>query len=186
MDAASLTRSEAEERSRLLAVTRYDLDVDLTGLLEGETLRAVSTITFTCSEPGASTFVDCVAEIERAELNGRSLDPASAREGRLPLADLAADNVLVVATAQSDTPSSNGVLRTVDPSDGLVYVWTSFEPDEARRVWACFDQPDLKAPHRFVVHAPTSWTVTSNTGPESVSDAGDAARTWTFPDTPTL
>ena len=166
MDAASLTRSEAEERSRLLAVTRYDLDVDLTGLLEGDTFRAVSTITFTCSEPGASTFVDCAAEIERAELNGRPLDPASARDGRLPLTDLAADNVLVVASAQSDTASSSGILRTVDPSDGLVYVWTSFEPDEARRMWACFDQPDLKAPHRFVVDAPDTWTVTSNTGPE--------------------
>ncbi len=167
MDAASLTRSEAEERSRLLAVTRYDIDVDLTGLLEGDTFRAVSTITFSCAEPGASTFVDCAADVERAELNGRPLDPESAREGRLPLADLAADNVLVVATAQSDTASSSGILRTVDPSDGLVYVWTSFEPDEARRMWACFDQPDLKAPHRFVVDAPETWTVTSNTGPES-------------------
>ena len=56
---------------------------------------------------------------------------------------------------RSPTPrSSSGILRTVDPSDGLVYVWTSFEPDEARRMWACFDQPDLKAPHRFVVDAP--------------------------------
>jgi len=186
VDVASLTRSEAEERSRLLAVTRYDIDVDLTGLLEGQTFRAVSTIRFTCAEPGAASFVDCVADVERAELNGRPLDPASAVEGRLPLTDLRADNVLVVATAQSDTGSSSGVLRTVDPSDGLVYVWTSLEPDEARRVWACFDQPDLKAPHRFVVTAPDSWTVTSNTAPESVTDAGPGARTWTYPDTPRL
>ena len=186
MPVASLTRSEAEDRSRLLSVTRYDIDVDLTDLLEGDSFRSVSTVRFTCAEPGASTFVDCAADIERAELNGRPLDPATASEGRLPLPDLQADNVLVVATAQSDTASSNGVLRTVDPSDGLVYVWTSFEPDEARRVWACFDQPDLKAPHRFVVRAPESWTVTSNTGPESVSGAADGARTWAFPDTPRL
>jgi len=186
MDAASLTRTEAEERARLLAVTRYDIDVDLTGLLEGETFRAVSTITFSCADPGASTFVDCVADIERAELNGQPLDAGLVREGRLPLADLRADNVLVVATAQSDTGSSSGILRTVDPSDGLVYLWTSFEPDEARLLWACFDQPDLKAPHRFVVTAPESWTVTSNTGPESVSDAESGSRVWTYPDTPTL
>ncbi|WP_432479913.1 aminopeptidase N [Nocardioides sp. GXQ0305] len=186
MDVASLTRAEAEERSRLLEVTRYDLDVDLTGLLEGDTLRAVSTVTFTCAEPGASTFVDCVADVERAELNGVALDPADASRGRLPLRDLQAENVLVVASAQSDTASSNGVQRTVDASDGLVYVWTSFEPDEARRVWACFDQPDLKAPHRFVVRAPESWTVTSNTGPESVTPAPEGTRTWAFPDTPRL
>ena len=184
MDAASLTRSEAEERSRLLAVTRYDIDVDLTGLLEGDTFRAVSTITFTCAEPGASTFVDCAADVERAELNGRR-----ARPGVGPRGPAAADGPRRAttcwssATAQSDTASSSGILRTVDPSDGLVYVWTSFEPDEARRMWACFDQPDLKAPHRFVVDAPESWTVTSNTGPETVSEAGrrrphlDASRT---------
>ncbi len=186
MDAASLTRGEAEERARLLAVSRYDIEVDMTGLLEGDTLRAVSTISFRSTEPGSSTFVDCVATVESAELNGRPLDPASAQHGRLPLADLEADNVLVVRTSQSDTSSSSGILRTVDPSDGLVYVWTSFEPDEARRVWACFDQPDLKAPHRFVVTAPESWTVTSNTGPEQVSEPTDGARVWTYPDTPRL
>ena len=37
--------------------------------------------------------------------------------------------------------------KAVDPADGEVYLWMSFEPDEARYVWACFDQPDLKAPH---------------------------------------
>ena len=91
-----------------------------------------------------------------------------------------------MAAAQADTASSAGILRTVDPSDKLVYVWTSFEPDDARRLWACFDQPDLKAPHAFTVHAPESWTVTSNTAPTSVDDLADGGRVWTFPDTPRL
>ena len=91
---------------------------------------------------------------------------ARSRDGPLPLTDLAAENVLVVAAAQPDTGSGAGILRTVDPSDKLVYVWTSFEPDDARRVWACFDQPDLKAPHRFTVIAPETWTVTSNSAPD--------------------
>ena len=188
MHAASLTRVEAEDRARLVDVTRYDIDVDLTGLLEGDTVHSVSTITFGCREPGASTFVDCAADVSRAVLNGRELDLAGVTDGRIPLPALEADNVLVVTAAQSDTGSSSGVLRTIDPTDGLVYVWTSFEPDEARRLWACFDQPDLKAPHRFAaVTAPASWTVTSNTGPESVVDApAAAARVWTFPDTPPL
>ena len=51
------------------------------------------------------------------------------------------------------------------PPTSLVYVWTSFEPDDARRAWACFDQPDLKAPHAFTVLAPAAWTVTSNSAP---------------------
>lgn len=183
---ASLTQAEAEQRGALVSVRRYDIAVDLTGLLEGDTVESVSTITFDCAEPGASTFVDCVADIRQATLNGVPLDVTTAERGRLPLSDLQAENVLVVAAGQSDTASSAGILRTVDPSDKLVYVWMSFEADDARRVWACFDQPDLKAPHAFTVTAPESWTVTSNCPPDDVSPAADASRVWTFPDTPPL
>lgn len=75
--------------------------------------------------------------------------------------------------------------KATDPADGEVYVWMSFEPDEARFVWACFDQPDLKAPHAFTVTAPSAWTVTSNSGDARVEEL-EAARRWTFPDTPPL
>ena len=105
----------------------------------------------------------------------------------MPLPGLAADNVLVVEASTTNTASGEGILRTVDPTDKLVYVWTSLETDEARRLWACFDQPDLKAPHRFTVLAPTTWTVTSNSGPDTIEEAEQAdARLWRFPDTPRL
>jgi aminopeptidase N len=180
----SLTRTEAEERAALITVDRYDLEVDLRGLLEGDVWSSVATISFQCHEPGAATFVDAAGVVRRATLNGTDLDLAPLAGGRLPLADLAADNVLVVAMDQPDTASGQGILRTVD-SDGLVYVWTSLEPDEARRLWACFDQPDLKAPHAFTVHAPGSWTVTSCSAPDSVVDTEDGC-TWRFADTPPL
>lgn len=186
MDLASLTRTEAQERAALLSVTRYDIDVDMRGLLEGEVIESRSTITFTCAEPGASTFVDCAAEVTGAVLNGQELDPGTVERGRIPLTDLQGDNTLVVTARQSDTGSSQGIQRTVDPSDKLVYVWTSFECDDARRVWACFDQPDLKAPHAFVVTAPETWTVCSNMHASDVSEAADGGRVWTFPDTPPL
>jgi aminopeptidase N len=93
--------------------------------------------------------------------------------------------VLRVESVQADTTGGPGVHKAVDPADGEVYVWMSFEPDEARHVWACFDQPDLKAPHAFTVTAPPQWTVTSNRGEASVEPAGSARR-WTFPDTPPL
>ncbi len=185
MGAKSLTRTEAEQRAALLTVDRYDLAVDLRGLLEGEVLTSTSTITFRCAAPGSTTFVDCAMAVQTATLNGVPLDLATVADGRIPLPDLAADNVLVVTASQSDTATGAGIMRTVDPSDGLVYVWTSFEPDEARRVWACFDQPDLKAPHAFTVSAPSTWTVTSNDAPDSVTDLDDG-RLWTFPDTPVL
>ncbi len=187
MTLLSLTRDEAVSRSSLISVDRYDIDVDMTDLLEGERFASTSTVTFTCTSPGASTFVDVAADVSSATLNGVDLDVSTAVDGRLPLPDLAQRNVLVVEAATTNTGSGEGILRTVDPTDGLVYVWTSLETDEARRLWACFDQPDLKAPHRFTVHAPAGWTVTSNSAPDSVDGADtDDVRVWRFPDTPPL
>ncbi len=183
MPTRSLTRTEAAERAALLSVDRYDITVDLTDLPTGPEVRSVSTVTFTCREPGAATFVDCAARVVGATLNDRPLAPAG--DGRVVLDDLAAHNVLRVESVQAATTGGEGVHKAVDPADGEVYVWMSFEPDEARHVWACFDQPDLKAPHAFTVTAPAGWTVTSNSGDAQVEDLG-AARRWTFPDTPRL
>ncbi|HEY3529835.1 MAG TPA: aminopeptidase N [Nocardioides sp.] len=188
-DIASLTREEAAERAALINVDRYDVNIDLRGLYEGDLWAATSTVSFTCREPGAATFVDCVGDVSAVTLNGQPLDPATAERGRIPLPDLKAENVLVVSHTQPDTGSGNAILKTVDPLDKLVYVWATFEPDRARYAFACFDQPDLKAPHGFVVDAHESWTVTSNSAPDRVEELnGDAGggRRWTFGDTPPL
>ena len=184
-DVASLTRAEAHERAELISVERYDVAVDLRAMFEGAAWASTSTISFTCRTP-ASTFVDCVATVSSVTLNGHPLDPASTKRGRIPLPDLAADNVLVVSSVQHDTHSGDAILRTVDPNDKLVYVWSTFEPDMARFAWACFDQPDLKARHGFVVDAQESWTVLSNSAPDAVTDLADGGRRWTFADTPPL
>ncbi|WP_427917490.1 aminopeptidase N [Streptomyces sp. cg40] len=183
MGIRSLTRAEAEHRAALIAVERYDVDVDLTALPDGPEVRSVSTVAFTCREPGAATFVDCAARVLSATLNGVEVGPGE--DGRIQLPGLAAHNVLRVESVQADTTAGEGVHRATDPGDGEVYVWMSFEPDEARFVWACFDQPDLKAPHAFTVTAPAAWTVTSNSGDADVEELG-AARRWAFPDTPPL
>ncbi len=192
-DIASLTREEAAERAALIDVQRYDVTIDLRGLYEGDLWAATSTVSFTCHEPGASTFIDCVGDVSSVTLNGHSLDPATAERGRIPLPDLRTDNVLVVSHTQTDTSTGTAILKTVDPLDKLVYVWSSFEPDRARYAFACFDQPDLKAPHGFVVYAPATWTVTNNSAPDRVEDLdgdsddnGGGGRRWTFSDTPSL
>ncbi len=181
--ALSLTQQEAEQRAALLEVSRYDIAVDLTDLAEGTDVRCVSTIAFSCREPGASTFLDCCADVVTATLNGEPVGPADS--GRIALPDLRADNVVVVESVQPRTTDGEGVHKSVDPTDGEVYVWMSFEPDEARQVWACFDQPDLKAPHAFTVTAPSAWTVVSNSGDVAVHEV-EGARRWAFPDTPPL
>ncbi|MCX5418309.1 aminopeptidase N [Streptomyces sp. NBC_00078] len=183
MGIRSLTRIEAEHRAALLTVERYEVDIDLTALPEGPEVRCVSTVTFTCREPGAQTFVDCAAQVRTATLNGIAVTATG--DGRIPLPGLAEHNVLRVESVQADTATGEGVHKATDPADGEVYVWMSFEPDEARFVWACFDQPDLKAPHAFTVTAPASWTVTSNSGGARVEEL-EQARRWVFPDTPPL
>jgi aminopeptidase N len=182
----SLSQDEAQARAALLAVERYDVTVDLTGLPAGDQVRCVSNVTFTCREPGAASFVDCAADVVGATLNGVAL--GAAEEGRIALPDLAERNVLVVSTVQVNTSGGEGVHKAVDPADGEVYAWMTFEPDEAHFVWACFDQPDLKAPHAFAVLVPAAWTVTSNRGDARVEEVeGSAgARLWVFPDTPPL
>ena len=186
MTIQSLSGEEAGERSSLIAVDRYAIAMDLTGLPTGPDVRCVATVSFTCREPGAATFVDCAAEVVSATLNGVPLPAGTPEDGRIALPDLAGHNVLVVETVQSDTAAGPGVHKAVDPADGEVYLWTTFEPDEAHFVWACFDQPDLKAPHAFTVTAPAAWTVTSNSGDPAVEDVAGGARRWTFPDTPPL
>ena len=181
----SLTAPEAAERSRLLSVERYDLDVDVAGLRTGPELRAIATIRLLCREPGVSTFVDCAADVARATLNGTDLPSSAVTPGRIALDRLATSNVLVVESVQRSTDQRTGIHRSLDPADDEVYVWTSFEPDDARRTWACFDQPDLKAPHGFTVAAPADWTVLSSSGDPEVSDVA-AGRRWAFPATPPL
>ncbi len=180
----SLTHQEARDRGSSLRVHSYDIAVDLTGLLEGNELRAVSTIRF-AGDPGASTFADCAARVVSATLNGEAVPSDAIGDARISLDNLGADNVLVVESVQDSTDQATAVHRSVDPTDDRVYVWTSFEPDEARRAWACFDQPDLKAPHAFTVTAPADWVVVSNSDDPAVEDLGDRRR-WTFRATPPL
>src|SRR4051812_32684672 len=133
----SLTRAEAEERARLLTVQRYDVAVDLTELPTGARVVCTSTIAFSCHEPGATTFADCVAEIESATLNGVALPDAA--DGRIVLPELAGDNLLQVVTVVANSTEANGLRKVVDPADGRIYFWTDFPPDVTRYVWACFD-----------------------------------------------
>jgi aminopeptidase N len=182
----SLTSAEAEERFALLDVERYDVAVDLRGLFEGEVLEATSTATFRCHQPGASTFVDCTGEITHATLNGVDLDPATATGGRPAAARPAGRQ-----RPRGELPAERHEQRPRDPahvdaSDKLVYLWTTFEPDHARRAFANFDQPDLKAVHAFTISAPDTWTVTSNSAHTAVDDLPDGGRVWRFADTPRL
>ena len=158
---ASITQAEAQTRARALEVRSYSVDLDLT---RGEELFGSSTvIRFGCTQPGVVTFLDLrPSALHRVVLNGRDLDPNELRDGRFVLRDLSADNEVLVEAEMAYTHTGEGMHRFVDPADGETYVYTQCGPDEAPRVFACFDQPDLKGVFDVTVTAPPHWTVLSN------------------------
>ncbi|HET9410486.1 MAG TPA: aminopeptidase N, partial [Candidatus Dormibacteraeota bacterium] len=172
-----MTREEARRRSALLSDLHYEVRLDLT--TGAEMFGSSTEVTFRCAEPGASTFVEFIGpSVERAELNGRSL-PASAFDGgRVQLEGLAAENRLKVAGTARYMHDGTGLHRFQDPVDGRFYLHTQFESNDAHRVYACFDQPDLKATFDFTVAAPEDWVVVSNTTPSSQEEG-----VWVFPTT---
>ncbi|MFE2272214.1 aminopeptidase N [Streptomyces lavendulae] len=176
MPGENLSRDEARERAGLLSVDGYEVALDLRSAVdeaepaEGpRTFRSVTTIRFRAATPGASSFADLIApSVNSVTLNGRALDPAAVFDGaRIALEGLASENVLVVDANCAYSRTGEGMHRFVDPEDGEVYLYTQYEPADARRVYANFEQPDLKAPYRFEVTAPEGWRVWSNGVEES-------------------
>ncbi|NSC21072.1 aminopeptidase N [Streptomyces albus subsp. chlorinus] len=157
-----LTRAEAESRARVVRVERYEVDLDLT---RGEKVFASRTVVrFIVTEEGAGTFVEVrPTELVRVELDGAALDPGELREGRLPLRALpAGEHVLRVEALMPYSRLGEGMHRFTDPEDGETYVYTMCCMADAPLVFACFDQPDLKAEFHVSVTAPTEWTVLGN------------------------
>jgi aminopeptidase N len=187
MPIAEITRDETSERARLLRVDSYRVDLDLTG--GPETFRSASVIRFDCVRPGAASYADLIAEtVHEITLNGTAVDPATAyADGRIALSGLAAHNELRVV-ADCKYADGGGLQRTEDLTDGRVYLYTHFEPADARRVYANFEQPDLKAEFAFHVTASERWIVFSNQPapePEPVADQPGSA-VWHFPATPRI
>jgi aminopeptidase N len=163
----NLTRDDARARAELLHVESYDIAVDLTdggGKPSERSFRSTTTIRFSCTRPGESTFVDILADqFHSVTLNGIDLDVSDYRpENGITLPDLAADNVLVVDADLLYTNTGEGLHRFVDPLDGETYLYSQFETADAKRMYACFDQPDLKAAFTIRATVPEHWEVSSN------------------------
>ncbi|VEG27096.1 aminopeptidase N [Actinomyces howellii] len=187
MPGQNLTREEAATRAGLLTTTSYDVVLDLSGATDPEraTFRSTTTARFTAA-PGASTFIDLVAPtVHSVVLNGRPLDPAEVYEdSRIALDALEADNELVVVADCAYMHTGEGLHRFTDPADGLTYLYSQFEVPDSRRVYAVFEQPDLKASFTFTVTVPQGWTVFSNSAtpePTAVTDQdGQPASLFAF------
>ncbi|MBL1093012.1 MULTISPECIES: aminopeptidase N [Streptomyces] len=184
MPGTNLTRDEAQQRAQLLSVDGYEIDLDLSGAQEGGTYRSTTTVRFDVARAGADSFIDLVAPaVHKVALNGELLDPASVFEdSRIVLPGLRAGrNELVVVADCAYTNTGEGLHRFVDPVDQQAYLYTQFEVPDARRVFASFEQPDLKATFQFTVRAPEGWTVISNSPTPEPAD-----NIWRFEPTPRI
>src|SRR6516165_3010234 len=198
--AANLTRDEARTRAELITVSSYQVELDLT--VGDATFRSESRIGFDCARPGARTFVNLAApEVHAITLNGAPVSLDAFDGERITLGSLAARNELVVDAECGYSRSGEGLHRFADPADGNVYLYSDLETFDAHRIYACFDQPDMKATYELTVHAPAHWHVVSNMAPyieggvpdESGADLAVAGRTgagrvrvWRFPPTPLM
>ncbi|HEY7052328.1 MAG TPA: aminopeptidase N [Mycobacterium sp.] len=181
----NLTRDQATERAALVTVDNYRIELDLTDgngapgdepparRPEGSerTFRSVTTVTFDAL-PGADTVIDIAADTVRsATLNGREIDVSGYDESTgVALNIVDEHNVVIVDADCRYSHTGEGLHRFVDPVDNEVYLYSQFETADAKRMFACFDQPDLKATFDVTVTAPAHWQVVSNGAPVDVSN----------------
>jgi len=164
----NIKQIEAAERSEIVKVKSYRIDLDLT--TGAENFRVKTTVTFAGLKPGATTFIDCVgSKVISAKLNGVEFDPKFDGE-TIYLPAIAAENILEIEHDGIYSNTGEGLHRFVDPVDNEVYLYTQFETGDARRMYACFDQPDQKATFTISTITPKHWEVISNYGIESTKD----------------
>lgn len=186
----NLTHDQAIERAALITVDSYRITLDVTdgnGAPGERTFRSITTVEFDALA-GADSYLDIAAErIRSATLNGRDIDVSAYDESTgIPLRGLAEHNVVVVDADCLYSNTGEGLHRFVDPVDGEVYLYSQFETADAKRMFACFDQPDLKAAFDIAVTAPAHWEVISNGATTLVEDGPNGAKVHTFATTPRM
>jgi aminopeptidase N len=170
----NLTRDQAVERAALITVDSYRIALDLTDGNGGpgeRSFRSTTTVQFDALA-GADTVIDIAADsVRSATLNGRNLDVSDYDESTgIALTGLAEHNLVVIDADCRYSNTGEGLHRFVDPVDGEVYLYSQFETADAKRMFACFDQPDLKATFDVSVTAPQHWQVVSNGATAGVDD----------------
>ena len=182
----NISRAEAQARSATIHVDSYAVDLDLTGT--GPTFRSTTTCIFECSEPGSQTWIDLIADtVQSVTLNGTELEPSEVVEGgRIHLPGLVSDNTVTIEAQCRYMNTGEGLHRFIDPVDDETYLYTQFESADARRMYACFEQPDLKATFQLTVTAPAHWQVVSNAPTPEPEPAGENTATWSFEPTPRM
>ena len=184
MPGINISRIEATERAAYIHVESYDVTLDVT--TGDETFYSKSEVNFTCTTPGYSTFIDaCGRRVISGTLNGVAIDTTGFDGQSIFLKNLAAKNHLVIEIEGIYSKSGEGLQRSVDPSDGEVYLYSQGETAYIRHMFPCFDQPSLKATFTFTVTTPGHWEAISNNPVASKENMGEKTL-WKFTTTPRI
>ncbi|CAB4825414.1 MAG: aminopeptidase N [Actinobacteria bacterium] len=184
MPGINISRIEATERAAHLYVESYDVTLDVT--TGDETFYAKSEVNFSCTTPGYSTFIDaCGRRVISATLNGVAVDTTGFDGQSIFLKNLAAKNHLVIEIEGIYSKSGEGLQRSLDPSDGEIYLYSQGETAYIRHMFPCFDQPSLKATFTFTVTTPGHWEAISNNPVASKESVGEKTL-WKFTTTPRI
>ena len=185
MPGENLTRTEATERAASINVESYKVEIDLTG---GPDYFGTTTRVKFSAKQGSASFIDAITNtVYSVVLNGEVLDPAKVSDGiRIQLPNLSAENELVVVAQGKYTNTGEGLHRFVDPVDGEAYLYTQFEVPDSRRMFAVFEQPDLKATFAFNITAPSYWKVVSNSATPEPHELREGVSVWNFEPTPRI
>jgi aminopeptidase N len=179
------TRAEAAQRAAHLAVASYELTLDLT--TGDETFISETIIKFTCNKPGYDTFLDAVGKnVISATLNGQVVDTSNYDGESIFVKNLAADNELIIKMNGLYSKTGEGLQRSVDPVDNEVYLYSQGETAFIRKMYPCFDQPDLKATFNLTAIAPDHWSVISNNPVKEKVELPDKKAKWSFTTTPRI
>ena len=184
----NLTRSEAQSRTQLLEVDSYSVHIDVSNAeTDADTYLSRTVVDFSARFVD-STFIDLIADsVSSVLINGESLSPAEVFDGaRVTFPVRAGRNSLTIEAQARYSTSGEGLHRFTDPADGKTYLYTQYEPTDARRVFANFDQPDLKAEFIFTVTAPAHFQVLSNRTEARTEPADGSAGAVTHYFEPTL
>ncbi|QCQ92952.1 aminopeptidase N [Rhodococcus sp. SGAir0479] len=173
MSIANLTRAETAARSAAVTVRSYRVELDVTDAPDDSEAGFLTTTTVEFDATTTDTWLDFIGlEIRSVIVNGQFVD-VEYDGARIALRGLRKSNTVVVSAVGEYSRTGEGLHRFHDPVDGHTYLYTQYEPSDARRVFACFEQPDMKAPFVFEVVAPTGWEVTSNRPPAVAEDDED-------------
>ena len=185
MPGLNSTRAEAAERAAHLSIKAYEVELDLT---QGEEIFISHTVVkFTCNQPGYSTFIDAVGKsVISATLNGQVVDTANYDGESIFINNLAAENELVIKLNGLYSKTGEGLQRSVDPVDNEIYLYSQGETAFIRKMYPCFDQPDLKATFTLSVTAPDHWQVISNNPLKEKAALTDKKAKWSFTTTPRI